>query len=140
MRDDKNGDGRISLDELKSVTLEPQSRDGRRSLGQIDLAEELLKFDRDGDGKLTQIEAFAAIAEAFSGVDPKTFERQSQVDWSKQFYVSCRAPRATADAQIILLGASGGESLSAVSVAGQDQPTTTGTIVIEHGETGHSTC
>jgi len=133
MRDDKNGDGRISLDELKSVNIETERRSGRRSLGQIDFAEELLKFDQDGDGKLTQIEAFAAIARAFSGVDLKSFERVRDVDGGSTINAACRAPQAPADAEVVLLGAYEGESLSTVSLVGQDQPTTAGTIVIEPG-------
>jgi len=137
MRDDKNGDGRISLDELKSVNLETERRSGRRSLKQIDLAEELLKFDQDGDGKLTQIEAFAAIAQAFSGVDLKSLERvRDKVrdnDGSGTVNAACRAPRAPADAEVVLLGVHEGGSLSTSSLIGQDLPTSAGTIVIEPG-------
>ena len=132
LRDDANGDGRISLDELKAIEVEPGRRDGLRRLRQATLAEELLKTDADGDGKITQIEAFAAIGKAFAGIDPSIYKKMGR-DKASSAGIDCRAPQVPAGNEVVLFGTYEGEAISSVSVAGQDRATTAGTIAIESG-------
>ncbi|MGE3876661.1 MAG: EF-hand domain-containing protein, partial [Parvibaculaceae bacterium] len=123
MRDDQNGDGVITLDELKAVKIDTERRD--RSLSQISIAQALLVFDQTGDGRVTQIEAFAAISQAFANDDIESAQVAAPP--------GCKVSGVDPESAVVLIGVYEGESVSTVSVAGQDKETSTAAIRVEEG-------
>ena len=123
MRDDQNGDGVITLDELKTVKIDTERRD--RSLSHVGIAQALLAFDQTGDGRVTQIEAFAALSQAFANDDIASAEVAVPH--------GCKVSGVDPESAVVLIGAYEGESVSTVSVAGQDEETSTAAIFVEDG-------
>lgn len=67
-RYDFNADGKVALDEVTSASsdkLRRKSTDTRRAETYITVAEALMPFDADRNGRVSQLEAMAAITKAF---------------------------------------------------------------------------
>lgn len=131
MAGDRNRDGRLEAAELAAVA-ETRSRATDLAGRSAEVGKLLLAFDADADGKLTEAEAFAALAKAFDGIDLSA--KPAKLSAATARRENCRAIPPLVDGKLVLASISHGESLSNVSVAGQDHVTTALTVHVEAGE------
>jgi hypothetical protein len=112
-----------------------RERNYRGRLGAVPFALALLKADPDGDGKVTQAEASQIAAQSLDGIDAEIIKRAEQREGNRALGMSpeCPSVDVSKDSQLVMFGAYEGSSLSAVTVAGQDDVTYGATVFIEDG-------
>lgn len=130
---DPNNDGRIEPDEYAAWAKHPEFAIYRPYDLRATVAEALLARDPNGDGRVTQVEALRIFANAFGGL-PMTSSKQSSVANGRAPAGHCKPPRAGKGQHVILVAGYHGSAVSSVTVAGQDQETSTAQFVVEPGE------
>lgn len=125
---DGNGDGSVTFAEMVA-NAEAKLRGRPPRQGGIHGVDPLL-FDRNGDGSVTVQEVVDWVANppAADPISGNPFERLQQREER-----SCELPPPDGDAEIVLVSAYNGAGLSSVSVAGQDDSTTTAWLTVEPG-------
>jgi hypothetical protein len=133
-KSDLNGNGFIDGIEL----YEPQHQRERQFGNEtsiIEFAKALLRSDRNGDGVLTQPEAFQLAADFLSGADEEIIATRERKQTNRALGITQECPQidVSKDSQLILFGAYEATSLSNVTVAGQDDVTNGTSVYIEEG-------
>ncbi|MFQ6548411.1 hypothetical protein AADZ90_010655 [Aestuariibius sp. 2305UL40-4] len=143
---DRDGDRGLSTQEI----LAEVNRRAERTHNGARNATRLLEFDIDGNKEVTAEEIIAAVRSVNQGerdsitslrpTSPATLSITMaptirQIPGFQQSpAVECDLPPVPANAEIVMLSAFGGASLSNLAIASQDRVTTTGTLTIEDGE------
>ena len=141
MKADIDGNGIISLSEMSTLDEKNSTRRTRR----LDEFEDLLKLDPNKDGKLTVQELEKIARETFDKIDINK-DGIASVDELKPLMKmrqanlvtripreNCSIPAATADEDVVFLGAYEGITLTNISVAGQEAETNIIPVTIEKG-------
>lgn len=134
---DRDGDGRVTLQEVLAEPVQPQAPS--REVG----LEVFMTFDADKDGRVTAVEAETALRRIFVSFDANG---DGLVDFSEGVATrraaelgrqapTCELPRADADQQIVAFGLYEGDAVPSATVVGQDEESTTAEVVIEEGDT-----
>lgn len=137
-RDDRNGDGKITLGE---AAVEPAPNTER---WQEEELRRLMTFDSDGDGQLTGTELRKQVEAAFSSVDLDRdgvisaeefapLKARVRAALSDLRQSACPIPEVPAGALLLSFGVYDGQTLSSSAVGGQDNETNVTDIVIEPG-------
>ncbi|MCP4183427.1 MAG: hypothetical protein GY761_08925 [Hyphomicrobiales bacterium] len=129
---DPNKDGRLELSEFGELSRQsPYNRSSAR-WDHEGVASAFLALDPNQDGSVTQAEARSIMARAYDGVkiSPQIFATRGNFRPKD----SCKVPDVPAGAKVILVGAYEGSSVSSVTVAGQDEETSTNKLVVENGK------
>ena len=130
MQNDKNGDGKLSGNEL---TL-PIANENPMNAEDITagLGKALLAADPNKDDRITQTEILQILAHVSDGFSQAVPQHQSQAQAPRQD--QCEHLAAPEGAKLLYLGAYEGTAVSSVTVAGQDAETDVATIAVDEGE------
>jgi hypothetical protein len=131
---DKDGNGFIEGAEFFN-SPEKSLYDGRREFASTSFARELLKADPNDDGILTQTEAMLLATQALEGVDEEIFKSMEEAEGKRALGMRPQCPKVevSKDSDVILFGSYESNSLSNLTIAGQDEETHGTTIFIEDG-------
>lgn len=132
---DADGDGVLRGGEVTAA--DPQRPSGNRRSKFLDVARALLAADPNNDGVVSEAESLQVLGEVFADVgniaelvDKRQAERRKTGNDGGD---TCPKFDVPGKAKLVVLGVYEGESVSTVSVTGQDVETSTATINIEPG-------
>jgi hypothetical protein len=131
MAGDANNNGSLEGKELLAAPPKNGTGEFRRGMtGQYELVHALLDADPNSDGLLTEAEALALLAT----VADKAKDAQGlPLMPAPQGDDNCQAIEVDKDSDLILVGAYEGSQVSTVTMAGQDEDTTSASLIIEKG-------
>lgn len=160
MKADRNGDGRLTADEVRMRIVEEGS-DRPGAIIIPNLSRRLLTLDGDGDGRLSLAEFESATARVFQAVDTdgngvlseaekllvaarvKERERRQQeadserneMERQRAALATCGLPKADPGEDVALLGTHEGAALSDTAIGPEDNRVSVGRVTVEPGKT-----
>lgn len=137
MSADPNNDDKVEPVEFSALRSSgPRYEYPRKEVGRLRLIEMLMRSDPNGDDRLTNQEIINIGTRIFADGKGASFnprERSKKLYHAEGRRRTCRAPQASRDSEILVVGALKAGSLSNIKTANNILPGTTATIKIEQG-------
>jgi hypothetical protein len=128
---DANKNGSLEGMELLSARARPGSGKFRLFVSPYELIHALLDADPNSDGLLTEAESHVLLA-AIAG--PNNSADKEQIASAPPVDENCQPVKVPEGSELVLVGAYEGSQVSTIAMAGQDEETSSASIIIEQGE------
>jgi hypothetical protein len=128
---DANKNGSLEGMEFLSARARPGSGKFRLFVSPYELIHALLDADPNSDGLLTEAESHVLLAAI---ADPNSSAEKAQIASAPPVDENCQPVKVPEGSELVLVGAYEGSQVSTIAMAGQDEETSSASIIIEQGE------